>query len=99
MNLLHRVDHRHAPSRPSHRLTPAAAETAATLVSTHLREERIELPRRPTLVHQPLLRFDRLSALSAPDDNDNNQLTPSAGATPPDVLLNPVHHIPSRHPP
>lgn len=99
MNLLHRVDHRHAPSRPLHRMTPATAENAATLVSTHLRQERVGLPGRPTLVHRAVLRLDRLSALSTRDDNHNNQLTPSAEATPPDVQLNAVHRIASRHPP
>ena len=71
----------------------------ATLVSTHLREERVDLPGRPTLVHRAPLRLDRLSALSTRDDNDNHQVTPSAEAPSPDVLLNAVHRIASRHPP
>ena len=71
----------------------------ATQVSTYLREQRVGLPGRPTLVHRAVSRLDRLSAPSTRDDNDNYQLTPSAEATSPDVPLNAVHRIASRHPP
>jgi hypothetical protein len=99
MKPLPRADYRRTRSSLLISTGIRGTQQTATLVSTHLREERVGLPGRPTLAHRAVLRLDRLSALSTRDDNDNHQLTPSAEAPSPDVLLNAVHRIASRHPP
>ena len=60
MKPLHRGDHCATCSRLLPHAARAVLNNAATRVSTHLGEERVGLPRRPTLVHRALLRFDRL---------------------------------------
>ena len=64
MNPSHRGEQRSTRSRLLPHAARAALDNAATQVSTHLKEERVGLSGRPTLVHRALLRFDGLSAPS-----------------------------------
>ena len=75
MNTPHRGDHCGTRFRLLPHAARAALDNAATRVSTQLGEERVALPRRPTLVHRALLRFDGLSPRSRSYDNDFNQRT------------------------
>jgi hypothetical protein len=93
MKPLLRGDHRRTRSSLPVSSGMCGTRQIATHVSTHLKEERVALSGRPISVRRALLRLDRLSALSTRDDNDNHQLTPSAEAPSPDVLLNAVHRI------
>ncbi len=81
MKSLPRGDRRRIRAYPLPRAARAAMDNAATRVSPHRGEQRVGLPRRPTLVHRALLRFDRFSALSSSDDNEYNEVASSTAAT------------------
>ena len=73
MTLLPCGNHRRTRSCRLPRAARPATDNAATRVSTHGKEERVALPRQPTLVHRALSRVDRCSALSNSDDNEHNE--------------------------
>jgi hypothetical protein len=99
MKPLLRGDHRRTRSSLPVSSRMCGTRQIATHVSTHLKEERVGLSGRPISVRRALLRLDHLTALSTRDNNENNQVTPSAAATPADVPHNVAHRIASRHPP